>query len=156
MYVEIYCYFFEFQLLGIYSEDSVTRDAINAGKNIISCEMQKLDYDKKLLAAINLTTMYEENNHVVAWFEACHHKFFRRVDIILSSIGTNRWRGNIPVKGTDRDELSGMIGNYIKILDSWLENENEVEIIGLHTPTKIFQVTLLNTHLKNFVVDLQY
>jgi hypothetical protein len=127
---------------------------INAGKNIISCEIQKLDYDKKLLAAINLTTMYEENNHVVAWFEACHHKFFRRVDIILSSIGTNRWRGNIPVKGTDRDELSGMIGNYIKILDSWLENENEMEIIGLHTPTKIFQVTLLNTHLKNFVGEL--
>ena len=29
----------------------------------------------------------------------CHHKFFRRLDIIISSIGVEKWRGAMPIEG---------------------------------------------------------
>ena len=155
LYVELFCHFFELQLLGLYPEDSITKDAVKTAKNLIIGEIKQLDYDETLLAAINLTYLNEDQDDRVAWFEVCHHKFFRRVDIILSSIGVNQWRGKMTVKGTDREELLVMIMKYNNILDTWLEDESEVKTVGKHTPTQVFQTTLLNSHLKNMIREVK-
>lgn len=50
---------------------------------------------------------------------ACHFKFIRRIDILVSSIGCLKWRGNLPAKDhtiTGRRQITGM---YLDILESY-------------------------------------
>ncbi len=55
---------------------------------------------------------------------ACHFKFIRRVDILVSSIGCMIWRGNLPDKDkniTGRRQITGL---YLKILQNYWKNIN--------------------------------
>jgi hypothetical protein len=55
---------------------------------------------------------------------ACHFKFVRRIDILVSSIGCLRWRGNLPPKDAAVSGRRQITKTYLDILESyWDESE---------------------------------
>jgi hypothetical protein len=90
------------------------------------------------------------------WFEVCHHKFFRRCDIILSSIGENVWRGTFIDKSPEKEHLKELLQRYSLTLESWISNQdinkdfakNIYDLIGKHTNKKVFQVSFLSVLLR--------
>jgi hypothetical protein len=54
---------------------------------------------------------------------ACHFKFVRRVDILVSSIGCLRWRGNLPPKDRTISGRRSITSQYLAILEQyWRES----------------------------------
>lgn len=57
---------------------------------------------------------------------ACHFKFLRRVDILLSSIGCLRWRGNLPPKDSSVTGRRKLTGHYLNLLERyWRDGKQE-------------------------------
>ncbi len=50
---------------------------------------------------------------------ACHFKFVRRIDILLSSIGCLRWRGNLPPKDNSIRGRRSITAAYLAVLESY-------------------------------------
>jgi len=50
---------------------------------------------------------------------ACHFKFIRRVDILVSSIGCLRWRGNLPMKDATITGRRQLTSDYLGALESY-------------------------------------
>ena len=55
--------------------------------------------------------------------QPCHHKLFRRYDIILSSIGDGQWRKSMPVCGTDGLDRADKLEPCLSALEQWLAAE---------------------------------
>jgi len=155
LYVELLCYFLEFQLMGRHPDDSTKILAINAAIEFLNNEVKKYDYDEMILAAVQINPEVQSEGKL-RWYEICHHKFFRRCDIILSSIGENEWRGTFKEKSSDREELKAFLLGYSLTLEAWISNQdindeftiNIHELLGKQTTKKLFQVSLLNAFLK--------
>ncbi|MFX1453227.1 MAG: hypothetical protein ACFFCM_20505, partial [Promethearchaeota archaeon] len=71
--------------LGIAYKSSITE---------IENQIKELVGDSQILMAL-------AENNVEGRLQPCSHKVFRRYDIILSSIGDDKWRKSIPMRGTD-------------------------------------------------------
>lgn len=52
--------------------------------------------------------------------QPCHHKLFRRYDIILSSIGDGAWRRSMPMRGTDGEDRAAELEPYLAALEKWV------------------------------------
>lgn len=50
----------------------------------------------------------------------CHHKAFRRYDIMISSIGGGKWRAAMPPSGTSAVELIEMHDRFIHAIETWV------------------------------------
>jgi len=50
---------------------------------------------------------------------ACHFKFVRRIDVLVSSIGCLQWRGNLPPKGRDITGRRSITKQYLDILEGY-------------------------------------
>lgn len=155
LYVELFCYFLEFQLMTRHSDNSTKLLATNAAVEFLNNEVKKYDYDEMILAAVQINPEAQSEGKL-RWYEICHHKFFRRCDIILSSIGENKWRGTFKEKSSDREELRELLLKYSLTLEAWISNQdineeftkNNHELLGKQTSKKLFQVSLLNAFLK--------
>jgi hypothetical protein len=55
---------------------------------------------------------------------ACHFKFVRRVDILVSSIGCMRWRGNLPIKDGSVKGRRQLTKLYSDILEKYWNGNN--------------------------------
>ncbi len=62
-------------------------------------------------------------------FQSCHHKFFRRYDIILSSIGDGQWRKSMPMRGTDGADRADRLEPYLDALEQWLTTDQTTSTI---------------------------
>jgi hypothetical protein len=156
LYVELFSYFLEFQLMGKnHPGDSAKNNATKAAVESLMNEIKKFEYDEMILAAvqINPETLSEGK---LRWYEVCHHKFFRRCDIIISTIGKNEWRGTFKERGSERKELKDLLLRYSQSLEAWISNQESVndfkksihELLGQQTSKKLFQVSLLYAFLK--------
>lgn len=156
LYVELFSYFFEFQLMGKnHPSDSAKSIATKSAVESLNNDIKKFEYDKMILAAvqINPETLSEGK---LRWYEVCHHKFFRRCDMIISSIGENEWRGVFKERGSEREELQELFFRYSKALEWWISDyegtddfsKTICEFLGQQTSKKIFQISLLNAFLK--------
>jgi hypothetical protein len=54
---------------------------------------------------------------------ACHFKFIRRIDILVSSIGCLRWRGNVPPKDKTISGRRTITATYLGILEKYWRGE---------------------------------
>jgi hypothetical protein len=54
---------------------------------------------------------------------ACHFKFIRRVDILVSSIGCLKWRGNLPPKDASIKGRRQLTQLYLDILEKYWKGE---------------------------------
>ena len=75
-------------------------------------KIRQRDPDGEILKAFHL----EGNGKL----NPCHHKLFRRYDIILSSIGVGKWRGAIPEIGTTGFERAEAVEQLLAPIDAWL------------------------------------
>lgn len=55
---------------------------------------------------------------------ACHFKFIRRVDILVSSIGCMRWRGNLPIKDGSIKGRRQLTRLYLDVLEKYWKARN--------------------------------
>ncbi|MFW9940848.1 MAG: hypothetical protein ACFFFT_07395 [Candidatus Thorarchaeota archaeon] len=155
LYIELFSYSLEFKLMGRHPDDSKKILATNAAVELLINEVKKHDYDERILAAVQINPELLSEGKLV-WYEICHHKFFRRCDIILSSIGENKWRGTFIEKSTETEELQDLLLRYSLTLDTWISNQNADDeftisnhaLLGKQTNKKLFQVSLLNAFLK--------
>ncbi|MBN2584603.1 MAG: hypothetical protein JXL80_16185 [Planctomycetes bacterium] len=53
--------------------------------------------------------------------QPCHHKLFRRYDIILSSIGDGKWRRTMPQRGTDGAARADELEPFLAALEQWAD-----------------------------------
>jgi hypothetical protein len=88
---------------------------------------------------------------------ACHFKFVRRIDILVSSIGCLHWRGNLPPKDKTISGRRGITSQYLAVLEEyWRETtdadsaEGEEDIRG--TRDELFALLGEKTALKRWLV----
>lgn len=114
-------------------------------------EIRRLGGDEGILGAFR----FEGTGRL----EVCHHKLFRRYDIILSSIGAGRWRGAMPVRGTDGIDRADELEPLLVAIEAWARGAPPApgddpashipKLLGDPTPTKIFQAELLASLLRS-------
>ncbi len=64
---------------------------------------------------------------------ACHFKFLRRVDILLSSIGCLKWRGNLPAKDSSVTGRRKLTAHYLDVLEKyWRAGDGNSDGSGIH------------------------
>ena len=69
---------------------------------------------------------------------ACHFKFVRRIDILVSSIGCLRWRGNLPPKDNSISGRRGITSLYLAVLEQyWRENAGAGSAMNREEANKI-------------------
>jgi hypothetical protein len=94
---------------------------------------------------------------------ACHFKFIRRVDILVSSIGCMAWRGNLPEKDGDIRGRRKKTARTLDVLESYwngreiasedqeaaTEKERLFELLGESNDLKRWLVASLWMNIKN-------
>jgi len=111
--VERFCLCLEFWLGGFYAKDSVQMRSLDAAIKVVEAEIRSRDPGSEgFLGAMDM---------VGGKLELCHHKLFRRYDIILSSIGAGAWRAAMPRKGSDGFERAAVLEPYLSGIEAWRE-----------------------------------
>lgn len=92
----------------------------------------------------------------------CHHKLFRHLDILISSIGAEQWRGGMPARCTDGVERAEDLDPWLAPLAAWVEGaeaageEAQTEeghavytSLGQRDDEKVFLAALLESLLRS-------
>lgn len=112
LYVERFCLCLEFWLGGLHGRDSADAVAHRAAVRAVEDRIRKHDAAAPILRAFQ----HEGDGRL----QPCHHKAFRRYDIILSSIGTGKWRGGMPTRGTDGLERAQALEELLTPIETWI------------------------------------
>jgi len=83
---------------------------------------------------------------------ACHFKFIRRVDILVSSIGCLKWRGNLPEKDGNIKGRRKITALFLNILEKYLKNDNYDENYECETEKKVFELLGKSDEFKRWLV----
>ena len=150
LYVLRFCYCLEFWLDGCPGGETPT---ITAQAAEVEKKIKTIDPEGKILGAFQLEG--------VGKLELCHHKVFRRYDIILSSIGCGTWRGAMPMRGTDGLDRAATLGKLLSPIEAWT-NSNKIKegedgeflgksysLLGQPDDTKLFMASLLSSLLRS-------
>lgn len=153
LYVERFSLCLAFWLQGYPQPGSAQRKAHDAAVAILEEDIRRIDASEDILNAL--------------WLEGdgrsqpCHHKAFRRYDIVLSSIGQGKWRATMPMRGTDGFDRANILEKYLAVLSVWIEGgsakgqrkDDELfgkmhNLLGERDPEKVFLVSLLISLLR--------
>jgi hypothetical protein len=150
LYVERFCLMMDYWLNGC--PEGVT-PALSEWERSLELEIAKRDPEGKILDALR--------EQGIGKLEFCHHKLFRRYDIILSSIGAGKWRGRIPKRGTDGLERADELEMYLEPIEDWAEGRSREKgsrapdiykriqrSLGKRDDTKVFMASLLVSLLR--------
>jgi len=158
LYVERVCLFLEFAFHRKgFPKDSVQVRTHAAAASVLEDEIKANNPDDTLLKAITFT-LYE-GFVCYAGLELCHHKLFRRLDIIISSIGAECWREAMPRRGTDGFERAKLLESYLSPIEGWIKGVGEkaegnsvaegiMNNLGEQDDTKVFLTSLLVSLLR--------
>ena len=113
LYVERFCLCLEFWLAGLV-ENPARKAAHEAAVSAVEGEIRKRDPSGRTLKA-----MASEGNGML---QPCHHKAFRRYDIILSSIGAGKWRGAMPPRGDGPAERVATLERFLSPIQEWIDH----------------------------------
>lgn len=84
---------------------------------------------------------------------ACHFKFVRRIDILISSIGCLKWRGNLPPKDEMVSGRRHITQLYLNVLESyWSNGERPLGAEGERIRNEIFERLGKPNDLKRWLV----
>jgi hypothetical protein len=151
---ERFCLCLEMWLGGFLPTDSAQMTSHRAAVRAIDTEILKISPEDEVLKAMRMDGE--------GALQPCHHKAFRRYDIILSSIGEDVWRGTIPIRGTDGFDRARLLEQFLRPLRHWLDGEEAVVegeelsptgrrvvgMLGNATPIKRFLTSLLVSLLR--------
>ncbi len=154
LYVTLLCLNFEYWL-SRFSKDSPQWKAFSVAVQRVEEEIQELTSDREILAWLTI-----EGKGV--WIEFCHHKLFRRLDIVISSINAGRWRGGITYRGTDGLDRATTLEKYLFPIEQWIKKSTNQEqaldkvlfrkiqrLLGKPDKEKLFLAALLVSLLKS-------
>ncbi len=158
LYIELFCLFLEFSIRNVFRKDSVELEVHISAASVLEEEIKKHNPDSSILNALK-PGLYE-GYLCYDGLELCHHKLFRRFDIILSSIGAEKWRAAMPTKGTDGFDRAKTLEAYLAPIEMWVNSgkqgaSNEglcVRIqasLGERDSRKIFLASLLVSLLRS-------
>lgn len=158
LYVQRFCLYCDFMITGRFAENSGPAIIHAASVSAIEKEIKKRDPESNILSGFAFDPQY----NTYAGLELCHHKLFRRLDIILSSIGSGKWRGAMPVKGTDGLERAAVLEKHLNAIETWVMSRSIIDrqvaddfVRSIHTllaekdDTKIFLASLLVSLLRS-------
>lgn len=117
LYVERLCLCLGFWLGGYYPKESAQRIAHDQAVRSLEERIGKRDLEGQILAAFK----HEGDGKL----NPCHHKLFRRYDIIISSIGSGLWRGAIPKDGSEGFGRAEILERYLSPIQSWIDTSHE-------------------------------
>jgi len=154
LYVERFCLNLEHWLGGYYPEKSPQMKAYEAAVQKLENEISKLDHDSELLEWMRMDGRR-------GWIELCHHKAFRRFDIHISSIGSGKWRKDMPLRRIDGLERAETVEKYLFAIEAWINGvetsqnapdkavfQSIHELLGEKDDTKLFLASLLVSLLR--------
>ena len=153
LYVERLCLCLEFWLGGLFEQESAQMKAHENAVLAVEKEIKKHDPEGQILISMEFDGDGKLN--------PCHHKAFRRYDIIISSIGTGTWRAVMPMKGSDGFERADTLEKYLSPIESWIhgrrkEGEEEGELfdrihasLSEQNDAKLFLASLLVSLLRS-------
>ncbi len=149
LYVERFCLNLEYWLGGFFPKGSPQLKAYDAAAEKIEEEISNFDPESEILRWMKL-------DGKKGWIEVCHHKAFRRFDIHISSIGAGKWRGVMPLRGTDGLERAATLEKYLFPIEAWINGlsssagspdtalfERIHELLGETDDEKLFLASLL-------------
>ncbi len=119
--VERFCLFLEFMIGGQCAIDSAPAKSHEAAVAAIEEEIRGLDSEASMLKGF----IFDKQYCTYAGLSLCHHKLFRRLDIILSSIGAGTWRASMPMRGTDGLERAATLEKYLTPIERWIKRRTE-------------------------------
>jgi hypothetical protein len=158
LYVQRFCLYYDFMMTGRFSQNAGPAIVHASAVSAIEHEIKDHDPGSDILRGFAFDPQY----NTYAGLEFCHHKLFRRLDIILSSIGAGRWRGVMPVKGTDGFERAAVVEKYLSAIETWVKSRSIIErqvaddfdrsihaLLAEKDATKIFLASLLVSLLRS-------
>ena len=158
LYVQRFCLYCDFMIAGRFAENEGPAIVHAASVSAIEKEIKSRDPESDILRGF----AFDPQCNTYAGLEFCHHKLFRRLDIILSSIGTGKWRGTMPERGTDGLERAAMLEKHLNAIETWVKSRSIIErqvaddfVRSIHTllaekdDTKIFLASLLVSLLRS-------
>lgn len=136
---------------------STWHKAQNAGIEVIERRLQELGADPKIIERLRW-------HEVDGRLQPCSHKLVRRIDILVSSIGAEKWRGRIPMRGTDGLELSRVLDAHLEPIAAWLRDDGSalaeeepgatiLRDLGEPDPAKRFLARLLHSLLTSQQIE---
>lgn len=151
--VERLCLCLELWLGGIFPRESAQMVAHGAAVSAVEEEITRHHPEGQILKAMKL----DGDGRL----QPCHHKAFRRYDIIISSIGAGRWRAVMPMRGTDGFERAATLEEYLAPIQAWIggrgtagrrvqgELHDEIHmLLGESDEAKLFLASLLVSILR--------
>ncbi|UCH77568.1 MAG: hypothetical protein JSU81_07460 [Candidatus Coatesbacteria bacterium] len=150
LYVERLCLYLQFWLAGFLPEGSPPRETYNVVAAYVETKIRERGPEGLPLDVFDVEG--------AGGWGPCHHKAFRRYDVILSSVGAGEWRGAMPRRGTDGLERAALLDEYLGPLEAWIagaeaapENDPGREIydlLGERDDVKVFLASLLSSLLR--------
>lgn len=148
--VERFCLYFELWLDGLPGGDRPHKKALDAAAGAIDAEIERVapndEFEHAERGFAHRMRMADNGQ-----LHPCHHKLFRRYDIIISSIGEGQWRKAMPYRGTDGSNRADLADRYLDPIDAWIEGATEQagdaakihELLGERDDVKVFLASLL-------------
>ncbi len=118
LYVELFCLCLEYWIGGWYESSFPQTLSRRAAVGAVREEIQRRDPDSHMLWGFA-----PEGGGVLF---PCHHKLFRRYDILLSSIGAGSWRGAMPAKGDGPAERVATLERCLLPIQAWIDDPRSV------------------------------
>lgn len=122
--VERLCLCLEFMIGGQCSCGSPVGRTHEAAVKAIAKEITRHDPEASMLKGF----IFNKQHNTYAGLSLCHHKLFRRLDIILSSIGAGTWRATMPIRGIDGFERADMLERFLVPIEFWLGERGEPDV----------------------------
>ncbi len=152
LYVERLCLNLAFWLGGFFPADSPQREGYRAAVAALETKIRERDAEAKDLDVFDVEG--------AGGWGPCHHKAFRRFDIIISSVGAGKWRAVMPRRGTDGFERAALLDGYLGPIERWVAGGGAEEtpeadlagrihdLLGERDNVKIFLASLLASLLR--------
>lgn len=151
-YIERFCLCLELWLGDLIAEGKILSASHAVAIAALEKEIRQTDPEAGILKVF----MYEGDGCL----NVCHHKLFRRYDIIISSIGCGKWRGAMPTRGTDGFARADLLASYLGPIEAWIEKGQKahynsepgiriLELLREPDNQKIFLASLLASLLRS-------
>jgi hypothetical protein len=150
LYAERLCLNLAFWLGGFLPEGSPPRETYDVAAAHLEAKIRERDPE-----GVPLDVFDAEG---AGGWGPCHHKAFRRYDVILSSVGAGQWRGAMPRRGTDGLEWAALLDGYLGPLEAWVAGAGAApegdpgreiyDLLGERDDVKIFLASLLASLLR--------
>jgi hypothetical protein len=146
LYVERLCLNLAFWLGGFFPDGSAPAEAYRAAVAALEAKIKEREPEAKFLDVFDVEG--------AGGWGPCHHKAFRRYDIIISSIGAGAWRGVMPRRGTDGFDRAALLGEYLGPIERWLGGAGAEEAAAGDVAERIYESLGERDNVKVFLASL--